>query len=99
MHLKYVHYFGNESTESILEAYGLAPKSEQVDKLRPKACPNCSEPNKVDAKFCANAKCRMVLSFDAFTEALQDNENKQSEVKTQFDKLAARIAALEKKIK
>ena len=61
MHLKYVHYFGNESSESILEAYGLTPKSEQVDKLRPKACPNCSEPNKVDSKFCA--KCRMVLTL------------------------------------
>jgi len=80
MHLKYVHYFGNESTESILEAYGLTPRSEQVDKLRPKACPNCSEPNKIDSKFCA--KCRMVLSYDAFTETLEEKELKESEVKT-----------------
>jgi integrase/recombinase XerD len=97
MHLKYVHYFGNESSESILEAYGLAPKSEQVDKLRPKACPNCSEPNKVDSKFCA--KCRMVLSFDAFTETLEEKSQKETEVKTQFDRLAAQIKALEAKIK
>ena len=26
MHLKYVHYFGNESSESILEEYGILPK-------------------------------------------------------------------------
>ena len=79
MHLKYVHYFGNESSESILQAYGLTPKSEQVDKLRPKECPNCSEPNKVDSKFCA--KCRMVLSYDAYTETIEQKEQ-------QTDKLA-----------
>ena len=91
MHLKYVHYFGNESTESILEAYGLTPKSEQVDKLRPKTCPNCTEPNKVDSKFCA--KCRMVLTFDAFTETLEEKSQKESEVKTQFDRLATQISS------
>ena len=26
MHLKYLHYFGNESSESLLEAYGIIPK-------------------------------------------------------------------------
>ena len=87
MHLKYVHYFGNESSESILEAYGLTPKSEQVDKLRPKACPNCSEPNKVDSKFCA--KCRMVLSYDAYTETIEQKEQ-------QTDKLAKMEAKQEK---
>ena len=66
-------------SESILEAYGLSPKSEQVDKLRPKACPNCSEPNKVDSKFCA--KCRMVLDYDAYTETIEQKEE-------QTDKLA-----------
>ena len=43
MHLKYLHYFGNESYESILEAYGLKPKSEEIDKMKPRQCPNCSE--------------------------------------------------------
>jgi integrase/recombinase XerD len=41
MHQKYIHYFGNESNESILEAYGLINKNKQeIDKLKPKACPN-----------------------------------------------------------
>ena len=54
MHLKYLHYFGNESNDSILEAYGIIPKDgEVVDILRPKQCPNCNEPNKPDSKFCA----------------------------------------------
>lgn len=30
------HYFGNESSESLLEAYGIIPKGQQLDQLRPK---------------------------------------------------------------
>jgi hypothetical protein len=46
MHLKYLHYFGNESSESLLEAYGIIPKDRQTaDVLGPKQCPNCNEPN------------------------------------------------------
>jgi len=78
MHLKYLHYFGNESSESLLEAYGLKPKTEEDDKMKPKQCPNCMEPNKPDSKFCA--KCRMVLSYDAYTETVEQNEK-------QIDKL------------
>jgi hypothetical protein len=36
MHLKYLHYFGSESNESLLEAYELATKGQQTDQLRPK---------------------------------------------------------------
>jgi integrase/recombinase XerD len=58
MHLKYLHYFGNESSDSILEAYGIIAKDKvQSDVLRSRQCPNCNEPNKPDSKFCA--KCRM----------------------------------------
>ena len=76
---KYLHYFGNESSESLLEAYGLKPKSEETDKMKPKQCPNCNEVNKIDSRFCA--KCRMVLSYDAYTETLEQKER-------QSDKLA-----------
>jgi hypothetical protein len=59
---KDIHYFGNESSESLLEAYSIVPKDQQsVDILRPKQCPNCQEPNKPDIRFCAG--CRMVLSI------------------------------------
>jgi integrase len=45
MHLKYIHYFGNESSESLLEAYGIVTKDQQIaDVLKPKQCPNCNEP-------------------------------------------------------
>ena len=68
MHLKYIHYFGNESNESILEAYGLKPNSEEIDKMKPRQCPNCTELNKIDSKFCV--KCRMVLSYDSYMETI-----------------------------
>jgi integrase/recombinase XerD len=79
MHLKYLHYFGNESSESILEAYGLKPKTEEIDRMKPKLCPNCTEPNKPESKFCA--KCRMVLSYDAYAETVDAKEEKESQVK------------------
>jgi hypothetical protein len=69
MHLKYLHYFGNESNESLLEAYGIIDKGIQLDQLRPKQCPNCNESNKVDSKFCAN--CRMILSYEGYRESLE----------------------------
>ena len=75
MHLKYLHYFGNESSESLLEAYGLVPTGQQIDQLKPKQCPNCSEPNKPDSKFCA--KCRMVLTYDAYERNFGESEGKR----------------------
>jgi integrase/recombinase XerD len=42
---KYLHYFGNESNVSLLEAYGIVTKDQRPsDVLKPKQCPNCSEP-------------------------------------------------------
>ena len=85
---KYLHYFGNEASESLLEAYGIVTKdSQQKDALRPKQCPNCNEPNKPDCKFCA--KCRMVLTYDAYTETLekeQENETEIQKLKEEYEK-------------
>jgi predicted nucleic acid-binding Zn ribbon protein len=84
MHLKYLHYFGNESNESLLEAYGIVAGGQQIDQLRPKQCPNCSEPNKPDSKFCA--KCRMVLSYDAYNEAVEMQHQKDNQIETLMKK-------------
>jgi hypothetical protein len=79
MHLKYLHYFGNESSNSILEAYGIITKDKaQSDALKSKQCPNCNEPNKPDSKFCA--KCRMVLTYDAYS--VEDYERKENELQS-----------------
>jgi hypothetical protein len=82
MHLKYLHYLGNESNNSILQAYGIIPKDKQSpsaeDALRPKSCPNCNEPKKPDNKLCA--KCRMVLTYGAYNETLEDQKQKEDKL-------------------
>jgi integrase len=48
----YIHYFGNESSNSLLEAYGIKNNTENTMKLfRPRQCTNCEEPNKPDSKY------------------------------------------------
>jgi integrase len=90
MHLKYIHYFGNESSESLLEAYGIISKDKQLsDALKPKQCPNCNEPNKPDSKFCA--KCRMVLTYDAYNETLEGQKQKEGEL----DDIKRRFSSME----
>src|SRR5215204_1435605 len=81
MHLKYEHWFGNESSEALLEDYGvLTPKDSNpyIDTFKPKACPNCSESNIPDSKFCK--KCRMVLTYDAFQETLEDQQRRDNQL-------------------
>jgi hypothetical protein len=54
---KYIHYFGNESSESLLEAYGIITKNNiPIDTLNLKICPNCNEGNTQDANSAANVK-------------------------------------------
>jgi integrase/recombinase XerD len=92
MHLKYLHYFGNESNESLLEAYGIVASGQQIDQLRPKQCPNCSEPNKPDSKFCN--KCRMVLTYDAYTETLENQQEKEDRLTIIENQVKALLSTL-----
>jgi predicted amidophosphoribosyltransferase len=94
---RYIHYLGNESNESLLEAYGMMPKGQQIDHLKPKQCPNCSEPNKPDSKFCA--KCRMVLTYDAYSETIEEKKQKESEVKELKDKYEQDMKAMRQEIR
>ncbi|HEU4446236.1 MAG TPA: zinc ribbon domain-containing protein [Nitrososphaeraceae archaeon] len=91
---RYVHLFGNAACEDILEEYGLLDRGIRylANLLKSKQCPNCSEPTKVDSKFCA--KCRMVLSYDAYTESL----DKQKEDLSRFDKMEKQIQELNRKL-
>jgi hypothetical protein len=90
MHLKYEHWFGNESSESLLEAYGLVDHGTQIDQLRPKQCPNCNEGNKPDSKFCAS--CRMVLSYDAYEETLRIQKKQELDM-DKIDGVLTELAA------
>jgi len=87
MHLKYLHYYGNESNESILEAYGIITKDQKLsDALRPKQCPNCNESNKPDGKFCT--KCRLVLTYNSYSETLESQKQNEDELKTMKERMA-----------
>jgi integrase/recombinase XerD len=92
MHLKYLHYFGNESSESLLEADGLVDHGMQIDQLRPKQCPNCNEPGKPDARFCA--KCRMVLTYDAYNETLENQKQKEDRLTIIENQMKALLSTL-----
>jgi integrase/recombinase XerD len=76
---RYTHLFENAACEDILEAYGLLDKGIQIQQqLRSKQCPNCNEPNKPETKFCS--KCKMVLTYDAYNETLQEQEKQISDM-------------------
>jgi hypothetical protein len=93
---KYIHYFGNESSESLLEAYGIVTKNNvPIDTLNPKICPNCSEGNTQDAKFCS--KCKMIMSYEGYQEALESEKKKEGELeamKEQFSSMQSQIQSL-----
>jgi hypothetical protein len=75
----YIHYFGNESANSILQAKGIIkPENEEnnISTIKPRECPNCGEPNKRDARFCASDHCRMVLSYDSYNEVRNADKQK-----------------------
>ena len=79
MPLRYLHYFGNEACESLLEAYGVVTRGqEQVNGLQYKQCPSCAEPNKPENQFCC--KCKMVLTFGAYHETIEKEKQRESEV-------------------
>jgi hypothetical protein len=77
MSQKYFHYYSNESSNDLLEAYGYSSEGD-MDLLEPKICTSCKEGNKPDAKFCA--KCRMVLTYDGYMEAIEAEKQKESQL-------------------
>ena len=73
----YIHYFGNESAKSLLEAKGLASlqdKENDFASIKYRECPNCLEPNKEGSNFCT--KCKMVLSYDSYSEVRNEDQQK-----------------------
>jgi len=93
---KYIHYFGNESSESLLEAYGIVTKNNiPINTLNPKICPNCNEGNTVDAKFCS--KCKMIMSFEGYQQALEsqkEKEDKLTVMEKQFNTMQSQLQTL-----
>jgi integrase len=78
----YIHYFGTESSTSLLKAYGIEKDDNNLSQLitnLPKSCPNCGESNKKDSRFCM--KCKMVLTYDAYSETLEEQQQKDEQIK------------------
>ena len=92
----YIHYFGNESSKSLLEANGIIKKTNgELVSLKSKQCPNCNEPNKQDSKFCVH--CRMVLTYDAYNETLDEQKKKEDKlaiIEGQFNTMQSQMRAL-----
>ena len=80
----YLHYFGNESSESLLEAAGIITKDKQANQLGCKQCPQCNESCKIDSRFCP--KCRMVLTYDAYNETIEMQHQKDNQIETLMKK-------------
>jgi integrase len=86
----YIHYYGTESARSLLEAKGIIKQKDgRGSVLNVKQCPNCAESNRPDSKFCS--RCRMVLTYDAYNETLQEQEKQ----KLNMDKIVEAIARIE----
>jgi integrase/recombinase XerD len=83
----YTHELGGESSRALLEAAGILPKEGQASILQPKLCPHCSEPNKPGAKFCS--RCKMVLSYDAYSETVEEKENKDKVIQSLQEQMAS----------
>jgi len=77
----YIHYFGTESSNSLLEAYGvIKPEDNDQTKklLKPKYCSHCNESNTHEAKLCI--KCKMILSYDAYENIIEEQKMKEKEL-------------------
>jgi len=91
----YTHELGNKISNQILELEGYSTRSIESNVLKSRICPNCQEPNKVDSKFCS--KCRMVLSYDSYTELMQEKQETFTEKYDKlFEKLDAKIEGLQR---
>jgi len=60
----------------------------------PVQCPNCGEGNRIDSKFCA--KCRMVLSYDAYGETVEEKQESNDALATLSDQIMRLTAEVQK---
>jgi integrase/recombinase XerD len=95
---KYQHYYNDDGFDAMLTMMdGLKPsssfsRSSQKGTLKPKQCPNCSESNTPESKFCV--KCKFLLSYDAFNEVTKQAEERTKEI----EQVQQRLKNMEEKI-
>jgi integrase/RNA polymerase-binding transcription factor DksA len=96
---KYLRFRGDESIKALQRAYGIVPigqehnNSAESGTLAPTVvCYNCKEPNKPGSRICSNPNCKMILSFEAQTEMINEVEN----TKKDAEEMKKQIAELTK---
>lgn len=91
----YTHEFGNESSQLLLQACGIIPGNSHEDNiLKPLQCPHCNEPNKPDSRYCANVKCKMVLTYDAYNETLEIQKQKEAAMENRVNLMQSQLQNL-----
>jgi integrase len=94
----YLHYFGTESSTSLLEAHGIVQKDKaKKNLLTPISCPNCSESNKPNERFCIS--CKIVLNYDSYNELMLKSKEKESELRQFKEKYEKDMQSMREEIK
>jgi integrase len=76
----YTHELGDEVSNQILELHGIKTRaSGEKNTLKPKICTNCQEQNKPNSHWCS--KCKMILSYDAYLESIEQKQAQDNEIK------------------
>jgi integrase/recombinase XerD len=76
---RYVHFKGGESMDDLVKVKGIVKDDKRsINILKPKQCPNCSEPNRPDAQVCY--RCSFVMSFEAYQKGMEKSEKKDLEI-------------------
>jgi len=88
----YIHHLGNASSKQLLQSFGIIEKDKESfdsDTISKKirVCPNCNEPNKAENGFCF--KCKMILSFDSYSEIRNEDKNKIERLENDMKTLKA----------
>ncbi len=98
---KYQHYYNDDSFDAVLTMVdGITPANisqaskKTKDLLKPRLCPNCSESNKPDSKFCV--KYKFVLSYDVFNERMEEAEKTKKTLTSLEEKTASLQATIDK---
>jgi integrase len=89
----YVHLNG-ESNKALLQKKGIIinSKENQQNTIKSIICPNCFEPNRIDIRFCT--QCRMVLSYDSYSEVRNEDKQKIETLETDIKELKEGISKI-----
>ena len=94
----YLHYFGTESSTTLLEAHGIVQKDKaKKNLLTPIRCPNCGESNKPKERFCIS--CKIVLNYDSYNELMLKSKEKESELRQFKERYQKDMQSMREEIK